>query len=239
MNAGLSRCGEVVRRHDPDRFLCTLFAPPARRETLWTLYAVNHELARALEVASQPTLALIRLQWWREVVEGARRRHEVAGPLGAAIDAGELLPSDLEGMIAGRELAADPIETLEDWRAYLLASAGGVQATAARVLGADEGAMAQVRRWGAVYGGAGALRNAAAGRRGPLPASRGGADLAAFIRSMDGAGDGPRRVPRSVVAAALPVVLARRDLRRPLAPGRPRSLGDRLAVLIAAARGRV
>ena len=37
---------------------------------------------------ASPALALIRLQWWREVVEGVRRRHEVATPLGAALDAG-------------------------------------------------------------------------------------------------------------------------------------------------------
>ena len=62
----------LVRRHDPDRFLTALFAPPEKRDALLTLYAFNHELARAREVASEPPLALIRLQWWREVVEGAR-----------------------------------------------------------------------------------------------------------------------------------------------------------------------
>ena len=77
-----------MRRHDPDRFLTALFAPPEKRDALLTLYAFNHELARAREAVSEPPLALIRLQWWREVVEGARRRHEVAEPLAAAIEAG-------------------------------------------------------------------------------------------------------------------------------------------------------
>ena len=40
---------EFVRRHDPDRFLCALFAPPARRDALFALVAFNHELARARE----------------------------------------------------------------------------------------------------------------------------------------------------------------------------------------------
>ena len=74
---GLSAVGEIVRRHDPDRFLTALFAPAERREALFVLYAFNHELARAREVAREPMLAMVRLQWWREVVEGARRRHEV------------------------------------------------------------------------------------------------------------------------------------------------------------------
>ena len=40
----------LVRRHDPDRFLTALFAPPEKRDALLTLYAFNHELARAREV---------------------------------------------------------------------------------------------------------------------------------------------------------------------------------------------
>src|ERR1700760_4522985 len=98
---------ELVRRHDPDRFLTALFAPPDRRDALMTLYAFNHELARAREAVSEPPLALIRLQWWREVVEGARRSHEVATPLGDAIARGLLLPRDLLPVIEARELEAE------------------------------------------------------------------------------------------------------------------------------------
>src|ERR1700760_376712 len=97
-----------VRRHDPARFLTALCAPPEKRDALFTLYAFNHELARAREVVSQPPLALIRLQWWREVVEGASRRHEVAEPLRAAIDRGELLAEDLLSVIEAREIEAEP-----------------------------------------------------------------------------------------------------------------------------------
>ena len=68
----------LVRRHDPDRFLTALLAPAAHRDTLLLLYAFNHELARAREAAREPMMALIRLQCWREVVECAHRRHEVA-----------------------------------------------------------------------------------------------------------------------------------------------------------------
>src|SRR5689334_1655552 len=126
-----------VRRHDPDRFLTALFAPPAKREALFALYAFNHELARARETVSEAPLALIRLQWWREVVEGAHRRHEVAEPLSAAIDAGALRRDDLLGVIDAREVEAEPaIETSREWHAYLHASAGGLAVAAARLLGA-------------------------------------------------------------------------------------------------------
>jgi len=82
---------ELVRRHDPDRFLTALFAPPRCRDALLTLYAFDHELARAREVTSEPHLVLIRLHWWREVVEGERRRHEVATPLTTLLESRQLI----------------------------------------------------------------------------------------------------------------------------------------------------
>src|SRR6202046_3794834 len=128
----------LVRRHDPDRFLTALFAPPDRRDALLTLYAFNHELARAREVASEPPMALIRLQWWREVVEGEPKRHEVASPLSEAIATGALTPAHLLPIIEAREAEAyADFETLADWRAWLLAGAGGLAAAAAAALGAE------------------------------------------------------------------------------------------------------
>jgi 15-cis-phytoene synthase len=252
---------EFVRRHDPDRFLTALFAPTEKRGALLALYAFNHELARAREVVSEPPLALIRLQWWREVVEGAPRRHEVAEPLSAAIAAGALDRSDLLALIDAREVEADPsIPTLDAWRDYLLGMAGGLSVAAARLLGAAEPERA--RPFGAAYGGAGVLRSAAIlarqgrcllpedvlARHGLSPehvtatpesalASGVLSTLAAEVRALL-----PDRVPavlrRGALAAVLPAVLARRDLRRIGLPPSPRGLGDRLAVVAAAMTGR-
>ncbi len=147
----------LVRRHDPDRFLTALFAPPARRDALLVLYAFNHELARAREVVSEPPLALIRLQWWREVVEGERRRHEVASPLSDAIATGALQPALLLPLIEAREEEAyGDFETQEAWRAWLLAGAGGLAVAAAAALGAPVPEL--FRPFGAAYGVAGLLR---------------------------------------------------------------------------------
>src|SRR3984957_11908633 len=163
MSPPLSPAAAVVRRNDPDRFLTALFAPPDRREALLLLYAFNHELARAREVVSQPTLALIRLHWWREVIEGARRRHEVAGPLGDALDAGLFDAADLAAMIDGREAEAEPaMPTLAAWHAYLRATAGGVAVAAGRLLGADAAMLERLRVLGTAYGMAGQLRSVAA-----------------------------------------------------------------------------
>lgn len=232
----LSPVAALVRRHDPDRFLTALFAPPARRETLFTLYAFNHELARAREMAREPTMALIRLQWWREVVEGARRRHEVAGPLGDALDAGHLRAEDLEGMIAGREAEADGIPTLADWRAYVLASAGGVAVAALAALGADA-PREPVRALGAAYGAAGILRaGAALARQGRslIPDELQGHPDAPERLRQQGLGwlkEGATRLPRAARPAILVAALARRDLRNATPSATPRGLSDRLAVI--------
>ena len=252
----------LVRRHDPDRFLTALFAPPDRRDALLTLYAFNHELARSREVASEPPLALIRLQWWREVVEGETRRHEVASPLSEAIAAGKLNPPDLLAIIEAREAEAyGDFATLSDWRGWLQAGAGGLAVAAAFALGALR--PTEARPFGAAYGAAGLLRAtgvlAAQGTcllpRDLLAAH--GLSAEAFIDDPASAaaqaalGDVAREgrlllaqaartaFPRAAAAAILPAVLARRDLARWPAIAVPRRLGDRLAVTFAAASGRI
>ena len=150
----------LVRRNDPDRFLTALFAPAEKRSALLTLYAFNHELARAREVVSEPPLALIRLQWWRDVVEGAHRRHEVAEPLLAAIDAGQIVRGDLLPLIDARETeAVTAFATAEEWRGYLFGSAGGLAVAAGRLLGAPD--PEKLRPLGAAYGVAGVLSSVA------------------------------------------------------------------------------
>jgi phytoene synthase len=234
MNQALSA---LVRRRDPDRFLTALFAPPEKRDALFALYAFNHELARAREVASQPALALIRLQWWREVVEGAPRRHEVAEPLSAAIGAGALSRDDLSAMIDAREAGVESeFATMEKWRDYVMGSAGGVAVAAARLLGATDPEC--MRPFGAAYGIAGLLRGAT------IHARQGRHMLPANARIEDLAREGlallrPTSLPRNVIAAALPAVLARRDLRRSPHFPMQRGLADRLAVMFAGFSGRV
>ena len=261
----LSSLGELVRRHDPDRFLTLLFAPPERRETLITLYAFNHELARARDVASQALLALIRLQWWREVVEGEAKPHEVGTPLLAMISDGRLDRAALLALIEARETEVDgDLPTLDAWRAWLLAGAGGLAVAAGQALGVTESAiLTGLRLRGAAYGVAGLLRSRlmlGARGRAPWPVDLlaehdltpeaaaanpvGPAMVAIFaVLASEGrlwlerASDLPP-VPKLAVAAALPGVLARRDLGRPLtAEVRPRGLGDRGAVTMAALAG--
>jgi phytoene synthase len=250
----------LVRLHDPDRFLTALFAPPEHRDALLTLYAFDHELARAREVTSEPHLALIRLHWWREIILGERRRHEVATPLAALLDAGRLSPDALLPVIDAYEIEAEPyIETLPQWRGWLLDGAGGIAVAAAQILGAPD--PESFRPVGAGFGAARVIRwNRSLAARGrcliPLVVlNDGGFSVHVAIAAPDSAAvnvalrrlaaEGQQflarapsgRMPRAVIAAALPAVLARRDLRRAPALLGPRGLADRLAVTRAGLTG--
>jgi phytoene synthase len=257
MSAGMASLADMVRRHDPDRFFCALFAPAARRQVLFTLLAFNHELARAHEAAREPGLALIRLHWWREVVEGAARRHEVAGPLRACIEAGELPVAALLRMIDAREEEAEPPETVAAFLARMQAGPGALAEAAGHALGAAREIMPRLRDLGAAYGVAGTMRNVAALARqqrcllpldvlaaAGLPPEAAFSDparvLAAVRPALVDAGRAllgrPGGLPRPVLAAALPAVFARRDFGRTL-PVAQRGVGDRLAVLWAVTRG--
>lgn len=249
---------DTVRQHDFDRYFTALFAPAEKRDALFALYAFNHELARAREVASEPHLALVRLHWWREAVKGAAKRHPVADAIAQALAADDLLATDLLtdllGMIDSREAeSGHEIATIADWQAYLLGTAGGLAVAAGRLLGMGE--PEALRPLGAAYGAAGVLRAVPAlARRGRclLPADVlaghglcpeavvSGADPSAAIRALVKVGRAflcPITLPRAAIAAALPAVLARRDLARLPAPLVPRALGDKLAVTWAALRG--
>ncbi len=253
----------LVRRHDPDRFFTALFAPAQHRDTLLLLYAFNHELARAREVASAPPLALIRLHWWREVAQGTRRRHEVAGPLGAALDRGDLPGAALEALVDAREAEVEAgFATTEEWETYLRGTAGALAVLAARVLGAEGAVLGRLERLGIAYAMAGHLRSVAALARQErcllpydLLAAHGlSAELViadpmqpalrpvlagiaargrALLREAGGS------LPRPLLAAGLTAVLARRDFARVQPAPTSRSFGDKAAVSIAALLGRV
>ena len=88
MDAALAnRLAASVRAADPDRYFSALFAPAPLRPLLFALYAFNHEVARVAETVREPMLGAIRLEWWRETVEGAAkgtpRNHDVARGLAA------------------------------------------------------------------------------------------------------------------------------------------------------------
>jgi phytoene synthase len=118
-DANLSACALAVKRYDRDRWFCGLFAPETRRDDLFGLYAFNVELGRVAEKVSEPLLGEIRLQWWREAIEGLYagpvRRHEVVAALKTAIARHGLERGLFDRLIdaRARDLIAAPPEDLD------------------------------------------------------------------------------------------------------------------------------
>ncbi len=75
----LGVCGDMVRIHDPDRFLLSLLMPPALRPPLWALFAFNFEVAKTREVVTDTTIGLIRLTWWREKIADIYASRDIQG----------------------------------------------------------------------------------------------------------------------------------------------------------------
>jgi phytoene synthase len=162
----LSFVAQEVRRHDRDRFVTALFAPAPAREGLLTLYAFNAELARVRENVREAMAGMIRLQWWRDVLNGGRddeaARHPIAGPLLALKREHDLPLALFERMLEAREkdLLAAPFATREELAAYARDTAGVLAELAALVLGAhDDASRTAARLVGQAWAATGLLRS--------------------------------------------------------------------------------
>lgn len=150
MDAGhADTCAAQVRRHDHDRYLCTLFAPRAARPALFALYAFNLEIARVRESVSEAMLGEIRLQWWREAIEsidtGTPRDHAVVQSLAAAPS---LSHARLMALIEARafDLEDRPPEDMAALEAYAAGTSAELFALTLEALGVDDPAAALAAR---------------------------------------------------------------------------------------------
>jgi phytoene synthase len=78
-------CADLVREQNKDRFLSSLFAPGDARLYLFALYAFDIETARVRDLVSDPMAGNIRLQWWREAMDGLRPEETAAHPVLTAL----------------------------------------------------------------------------------------------------------------------------------------------------------
>jgi phytoene synthase len=97
-------CEELVRAHDKDHFLASLFAPADRRPYLFALYAFALEIARVKTLVNEPMAGMIRLQWWHEAIAGLRVGEAAASPVMIALqDAAEQTGVSLAPLAAAVE----------------------------------------------------------------------------------------------------------------------------------------
>lgn len=178
-------CLQELRQGDRDRYLATLLAPALCRPALIVLHAFKLEIEKTHAVVSEPMLGQIRLQWWRESLDGiyagTPRRHAVVTPLATIIEGYGLARGPFDRIVDAHERDLDPapfadIAALE---AYCADADGALFELAQQSLGGgnDLAAGALSRSAGIGSGIAGLLRRMAFNRRsGPLPIP---ADIAA------------------------------------------------------------
>ena len=116
---------ETVRELDRDRYYSALFAPEDRQPHLFALYAFNAEVARIRDVASDPLPGEVRLQWWRDLLNGNARGDAQSNPVSAAllhtIELNHLPRESFLNLIEARtlDLYDDPVPTWLDLEGYL------------------------------------------------------------------------------------------------------------------------
>lgn len=164
--AAARHCERLVREGDRDRWLATLFAPADKRAALLALYAFSHEIASVRERAREPLTGEIRLQWWRDALEGAAQGDARANPsfaaLEDAIEAYRLPRAPLLALIEARvgDLYEDPVATVNDLEGYCGETSSVLMRLASLVLadGEDPGHADAAGHGGVAYALAGLMR---------------------------------------------------------------------------------
>lgn len=105
---------DLVREHDPDRFLITMMMPARYHGGILALLAFNHEIAKTREIVSETQLGLMRLQWWHEAIEEIYagkepRDHAVVNALAEAINVYDLPQEQFKNLLYAREFDLEDV----------------------------------------------------------------------------------------------------------------------------------
>ena len=159
-------CEALVREGDPDRYFATLFAPAPFRPHLFALAAFGLTVARVRDAASNPLAGEIRLQWWRDALQGEARGDVKANPVAAALDDAivtrRLGRQPFVDLIDARvfDLYDDPMPRVNDLEGYCGETASSLIRLGSLVLadGAEPGGAAAAGHAGVAVGITGLLR---------------------------------------------------------------------------------
>lgn len=166
MTADFEQTAATVRLYDRDRYLCALLAPAPYRNAILSLYAYSAELARVQEMVSEPLPGEVRLQWWRDLLEGTEHGVAAANPVAnALLDTLTSYSLPRQGLIAMSEarifdLYHDPMPSLHDLEGYTGETVSGLIQLACLVLngGKDAGTATAAGHAGVAYGLTGLMR---------------------------------------------------------------------------------
>ena len=165
MSDGFEEVRQFARAHAPDFYLSALLAPRAVQPHLIALAAFLGDIERITTKISEPAIAEIRLQWWRDAIEAAGRGEKSGDPradaLGEAIRARNLPFAEFDGLLEARalDLYADPLPDKEALGVYLRSSDGAAFRLAARCLGSERWGVSLVLHSAHAYGITRLVRN--------------------------------------------------------------------------------
>ncbi|WP_181706903.1 phytoene/squalene synthase family protein [Chthonobacter rhizosphaerae] len=197
----------IVRDADRDRWLADLFVPADKRRHVAALQAFSSEIARVRETVREPLPGEVRLQWWRDALEGHGHGdvegHPAAAALIDTVRRFSLPLAPLVGLIDARtfDLYDDPMPSLLDLEGYAGETASVLFQAAALVLcdGEDPKAADAAGHAGVAYAITGLLRAL------PIHARRGQVFVPADVLARHGAGPDDIRAakPTPAVEGAL------------------------------------
>ncbi|KMO19385.1 phytoene/squalene synthase family protein [Methylobacterium platani] len=161
-----AHCETLVRAGDPDRWYASLYAPADKRPHLHALAAFSLEVSRVREAVSSPMPGELRLQWWRDALQGEARGDVRAHPVAAALDdtlvKARLPRQPLVDLIDARvfDLYDDPMPGTGDLEGYCGETASCLIRLGSLILadGSEPGGAAAAGHAGVAYAVTGLLR---------------------------------------------------------------------------------
>lgn len=145
-------CAELVRTHDFNRYVSTLFVPAEQRRALVALYAFNVEISRVHEQVSQPLPGEMRLQWWTDMLAGTDHGgvegNPVAAELMLAIRTWRLPVERLSRLIDEHQfdLYNDPMPTMAALEGYINDTSSALFTLGADIIGRPSEAVDHLAR---------------------------------------------------------------------------------------------
>lgn len=154
-----------AKAHAPDHYIAALLAPKAMQPHLIALAAFLGDVERITTTITEPAIAEIRLQWWRDTIEAAVRGEKAGDPradaLGEAIRACSLPFAEFDGLLDARalDLYADPLADEAALDHYLRKTDGAAFRLAAKCRGSERWGVSIIMHAAHAYGIARLMRN--------------------------------------------------------------------------------
>ena len=141
-----------MQQYARDRYTICAGVSEEARSALYALYAFNLEVAKIRELVSEPMLGQIRLQWWREAIDGiyqgTPRDHAIDEELAAAIDRHNPPRTRFDRLLDSREFDLEDRQpdTVKDLVSYVDATSGELTCLALHMLQVYDGTLMEKGR---------------------------------------------------------------------------------------------